>query len=159
MTKEKKDFFSGLFFLVFGIGMYIYSYSIPNPTQAGVGAGFLPRMVGAIFVILSIALIVSTKIEMKRMTKEAAKEVKKNKIDKRSVLLSIGALFIYVILLKSVGFILMSILYLFVVINLLSPNEKRNLPLFIIISIVVPVGVYFLFVKGFDLMLPSGILG
>lgn len=159
MRKARQDFFSGLFFLAFGIYMYVYSFNIPNPIKIGVGAGFLPRLIGAVFVILSIILIVSTKIKMQKMLDSEDEQDTKNEINKKSVVLSIGALLIYVLLLKLVGFIIMSTLYLFFAFNLLSPKEERNLLLFAIISVVIPVSVYLLFVKGFDLILPSGILG
>jgi len=42
---------------------------------------------------------------------------------------------------------------------LLTPAEKRNIPLILILSVVVSVGVYYLFVYGLDMVLPRGILG
>ena len=59
----------------------------------------------------------------------------------------------------TLGFMISSVLFLIATMLLLTPAEKRNIPLILILSVVVSVGVYYLFVYGLDMVLPRGILG
>ena len=68
-------------------------------------------------------------------------------------------LIIYMALLSTLGFMISSVLFLIATMLLLTPAEKRNIPLILILSVVVSVGVYYLFVYGLDMVLPRGILG
>lgn len=67
-------------------------------------------------------------------------------------------LILYIALFKPLGFILSSIAFLLCSMTFLTPKTKRNWFWIIGISVVVPVAVYFLFVSGFKLKLPAGIL-
>ena len=49
--------------------------------------------------------------------------------------------------------------FLFATMMLLTPKQKRKLPIIIILSVVVAVGVYYLFVYGLDMVLPTGMIG
>jgi putative tricarboxylic transport membrane protein len=60
---------------------------------------------------------------------------------------------------QPVGFIISSIVYLFVQMMLLSDNTNRKPVLFAIIAVVLPVAVEALFVYAIKMPLPVGILG
>ena len=62
-------------------------------------------------------------------------------------------------LMSVLGFMISSALFLFATMMLLTPKQKRKLPIIIILSVVVAVGVYYLFVYGLDMVLPTGIIG
>ena len=65
----------------------------------------------------------------------------------------------YVLLMKPVGFIITSAVYLFLQMLILCPKEKRNSILFAVISVVCAVAIYYIFRNGLNVMLPAGILG
>lgn len=68
----------------------------------------------------------------------------------------------YVGLLELVGFVIMSSIFIFLMTMWLLPKDQRNkkqIILTAIIAVVFASCVYLLFVKGFALTLPVGILG
>ena len=65
---------------------------------------------------------------------------------------------IYIWLMKPLGFILSTMIYLFAQIMLIAPSEKRKPVFILILSVLVSVALYAVFVKGFSVMLPAGIL-
>ena len=67
-------------------------------------------------------------------------------------------LVIYSLLLAVVGFIPASVVMMMVFIYTLKGTEKANLIAALIIAIGFTAGIYFLFTKGFSIMLPDGIL-
>lgn len=63
---------------------------------------------------------------------------------------------------SSVGFVISSIVYLFVQILILTPKEKRipkGIALYAVLSVVFCAVVYVIFRFGLNVMLPAGILG
>ena len=78
------------------------------------------------------------------------------------VLATIAAFTVYVFVLSSVGFVISSIVYLFVQILILTPKEKRTpkgIALYAVLSVVFCAVVYVIFRFGLNVMLPAGILG
>ena len=70
-------------------------------------------------------------------------------------------LFLYILLLDKLGFVVSSVLYMFIQMCLFVPAEfrsKKNYILFAVISLVLPVAVNLLFVNAFSLILPTGVL-
>jgi putative tricarboxylic transport membrane protein len=57
------------------------------------------------------------------------------------------------------GFLIMTTVYLFFQMSIMCAREKRKPVMFVVISAIASVVVYFTFVKVFSLMLPAGILG
>ena len=66
---------------------------------------------------------------------------------------------VYVFSIGSLGFLLPSIVYMFLQILLYTTMGKRNYLVAILSSVLIPCAVYFLFRNYFFLMLPKGILG
>ena len=64
----------------------------------------------------------------------------------------------YCIAFSPVGFIISSIIYLFLQILVLTPKEKRNWLVISIISVVAPIAFYALFVYAINTPLPKGLL-
>lgn len=64
---------------------------------------------------------------------------------------------LYALLLKSVGFVITSFIYLLCQMYVLQ-DGKRNWKMMIVISVVCSIGIYLLFSKVFSVMLPRGIL-
>lgn len=66
---------------------------------------------------------------------------------------------IYVLAFQPVGFILDTIVFLFLEMLVLTPKEKRNLPLLGILSVATPFIIYTLFVYAINTPLPKGLFG
>lgn len=71
---------------------------------------------------------------------------------------SIVSIIVYLVLIEPLGFVIVSALYLFVQIMLLSERGKRNPILYVVIAVVVSAACYLFFRNVFYLMLPSGLL-
>jgi len=61
-------------------------------------------------------------------------------------------------LFKKLGFILTMPWMMFILFMIIEKKEKRNIPLYLVLSIVAPVVIFFVFYYGFSQLLPMGIL-
>ena len=80
--------------------------------------------------------------------------------DYKRVLSSIILVLIYVFLLKPVGFIITTIVYLLLQMLVLSPDEERDtkhIVRLVVIDVIFTFVVFFLFRYGFKIVLPAGI--
>ena len=185
MKNEKKELWIGIIFFVLSIVYFAGSFAIPSYSGYGqqtVDSKFMPRFLGIMLAILSVIQIIISYIKLKQstngkstgstelhtgsVTASNVDDAKKNfdedaYIKGSSVhsIIVIGVLLLfYVATFKSLGFIVSSIIFLFCTILFLTPKEKRNWFIMLSLSIGVPIIVYFLFVSGFKLKLPPGIL-
>lgn len=152
MTDKKRDLLCSVLFLVFGGFMFIQSMAIVPMMGKDVGSGFVPKIVA--IAIVAIALL---KLVLTLSSKKEGVSVKSDE-DAAGGLLTIAALAAYVLLFQSLGFLLSTMLYLFVQITILSNKDNRNFILFGIISVVAPIAVYILFVYVIKMPLPAGLL-
>lgn len=180
---QNKELLVGVIFLVVGIVYFALAFTIPSYDAYGgssvVDSSFVPKVVGILLIFLSVLQIVFTTRSSKNAPPaepaakpaEAAKEDGEFKVedwdddaanrnaDTKALVAIFVILIIYMALLPVLGFMISSALFLFATMMLLTPKEKRKLPVIIILSVVVAAGVYYLFVYGLDMVLPSGILG
>ena len=163
MSESRKDQLAGIVCLAFSIFVYAASYSIKMTKADSLGPQFFPQIVSIVMGILSLVLIFTS-------TRKNLKEKKEGQAVKKSafawnlpLLASIALLLGYYFLLKPVGFIPLTIVYLFCQMYLLFPKgsfkEKKLLVISICTSVLVPIAVYYLFYYGFQIFLPAGILG
>lgn len=167
MSKSKVSLYSGILFLVYGSFLLLGSLLIKNSGLTTLGAGFIPKLISIAIIVLSAILVIQSFFEIK-LTKgqddnltQVDKTNKIDKTDKKTVLMTITILIIYVALIKPIGFIIMSIPYLFCQMLLLEKNKlyKNKIIIFMIIAVATPFIINFIFSKFFTLMLPQGILG
>lgn len=151
------DLVVGIFFLALSIGIYVMALALPPSLMGGLGSDFMPKVLAIATGILSILHIISGVGKMKKYVPE--EEAEDEKPEYLRVLATIVSFTVYVALMESVGFILTSVVYLFVQMCILATKEQRNYILFAVISVVFNVAVYFLFRNGLNVMLPAGILG
>ncbi len=170
MKKVKKDFVTGLFFLVFGGAYFASAFSIGSYKGYGglnISSAFVPKMLGLFLIFLSAFLLFQTARTWAKL-KAAGQEDRPG--DARQGLFfkpgEVGSflavflvLILYVALIEKIGFIIMSGLFLFAAIRILAPEGKCNLAVAGIVSVVAPILIYALFVYGLDMVLPEGILG
>ena len=164
MSESRKDQLSGAVFLAFSIFVYAASYSIKMTKADALGPQFFPRVVSILMGVLALIQIFgSTRKNIREQKSGAAKAAKQGFALNLPLLLSLALLVGYDLLLKTVGFVPLTIVYLFCQMYLLFPRgalkEKKLLIISILTSVVVPFAVYYLFYYGFQIFLPAGIMG
>ncbi len=165
--KYKMNMFAGGLLFAFGLAYFILSWQIPNFKGLGappIDAKFVPRLWGGLLMLLSAIVFVRGLLEFLRLKKEGklvkgSESVVAKMIDTREVILTFVCLLVYIWLLKPVGFIIMSALYIFAEAMILTPKEKRKPLIAAIVGIVAAVFVDYAFVNLLHVLLPAGILG
>lgn len=139
-----------ILFVIASIYLFL-SFQLPNYPYAPIDADVIPKGLGVLMLILSVALFFSKAIET-----EAEKE--KRNIPKKEllVLLAVFAMiFFYILLFELIGFIIMTAVFIFFSSWFLGYTKwKSN----IIVSILFPLGMYVIFVFALGISLPRGIL-
>jgi putative tricarboxylic transport membrane protein len=158
MKNGQKDIFSGFVLLVFSALMFGVSLNIKKVLMVGIGSGFVPAMVAAFLAATSVCIIVKGYRDSRsgNGVSRGAAEHGKNWLP---VVATFCLIAFYIALLEKVGFLLMTTFYLFGQFWVLAGRNHRRAVMFLIVSAVVSLTIYYTFVKAFDLMLPAGILG
>lgn len=179
---QNKELLVGVIFLVVGIAYFALAFTIPSYDAYGgssvVDSSFVPKVVGILMIVLSVMqLLIASKssknaptVEASAKPEETAEEGGEFKVedwddaanrnaDTKALVAIFLILIVYMALMSVLGFMISSALFLFATMMLLTPKQKRKLPIMIILSVVVAVGVYYLFVYGLDMVLPTGMIG
>ena len=80
----------------------------------------------------------------------------------RCMIITLALIAVYIFCLEPIGFLLSTFVYLVIQMLVLadeSHRKKKDILLFVLLSLVVSAGIYLLFTRVFYLMLPSGLLG
>lgn len=156
--EHRKNFTSGIVFLLFGIFIFAGSYTIPATTSDVLGSRFFPRAVAVLIGILSIAQIILSAGAFKAAAHNNEDKVKE--AINKPLMLTVAALLIYYVLVLQIGFTITSIIYLFCQSLILMPAEdiknKKKLIVPILVSVIVPIAVNAIFWKLFSIKLPAG---
>lgn len=155
MNNKTKDYICSLLFLFTGIFVFVNSINIVPLMGKDLGSGFMPKVIGVSLVVISLIKLVLVFYN----SKNYKEETKKEDIDSKGGLLTIGISLFYVVTFELLGFITSTIIYLFFQMIILSNEKNRNLKLFGVISIGFSVFLYVLFVYVINRPLPIGILG
>ncbi len=75
----------------------------------------------------------------------------------RKNLITMGLIAVYAVCMKSVGFIISTFVYMMLQMMVLKEG-KKNWVLMIGASLIMSIGIYFIFVNLFDILLPAGVL-
>lgn len=163
----KKNLIPGIVLTLFSAGYLAYAAQIEKFTGSGstpLSARFMPYFWGTCLLLLSVILIFRG---LKQRNAEiAAGMTQKNTTTAREfvrehyeVILTFVFLAIYIALMESIGFLIMTILFLFGEIVILTPREKRNYLISGIVALVFAFGIDFIFVRLLNVLLPLGIFG
>jgi len=150
---SRADRISGTFWLCFSVLIIIQSYRLGLGTMRQPGPGFLFFWVNILLGIMSLVTLIRAWVGKKAERAQPALFEGQNISKIIFVLLS---LFLYVILMETLGFILMTFL-LFVF--LLGMIEKKRWLMTVFVSVVVTVISYVIFEIWLKSMLPKGLLG
>lgn len=138
-----------IFLILLGIIYLILSFRLPKYAYVPVDSDLVPICLGVLLLILAGILY---------FTKDQEKKEDDERIPKKElpiVLGVIGLIVIYISLLEIIGFVLVSVLFLFFCSMFLG--YKRYV-INGIVSLVIPTFVYLLFDSFLQIQLPSGIL-
>jgi len=159
-SRDKKNLISGAFIFIFGLAYYLGSFAIQKYRgygDVGVTARTFPQILGVLLMFLSAVQLLQARRTISEEGEGDEDISLKEKITNLGI--ALGITVTYLGLLQFLGFILSTIGYLFCQFLLLTPKEKRNYKVIVILSIGCPIILYFIFVWGLSLILPQGILG
>ncbi len=157
MKNSRKEYF--IMFAIIGVlGAVdlIASFQIPAGGNLGLGADFMPKIVSVILLCCAFGFLIQA-----LRTPKAEPAVKKEKRDPVPAIrfcIAFGMLILYTVLLKPVGFVIMTTLYVFAQSLFMVPPEKRNFLVSGILGVASSLLIYFVFAKGLSMTLPAGIL-
>ena len=158
--KKFGDLIVSVFYLILGVVMIVLARALPKSKVMEIGPDFMPIVVGILILVLATILLVQS-IGKLRKGGVLSEEEEKDHSDYRRVLESLVLATIYVNVLKPVGFLISTFVYLCLQIYVLAPNDKRttkDIIKFVVISLIFTVVVYVLFRYGFKIILPTGII-
>ena len=151
-SKKLSEIVLSIVLLISGAALWLASQKIEVGAAMGQGGDFMPKLCSTVWVILSVLLLLQS-VSMKE-------EGEESRISLKGFFSTLVLLFAYVLLLDIIGFVLTSVIYMFIQMLLFVPEEYRNrksLILFAVISVITPVAVNALFFNVFSLILPTGI--
>ncbi len=142
--KNEKDFWSGVMFVVWGLGFTVFAQQYDFGSAQRMGPAFFPSMLGVILVVLGI-IIGSQGLRLK------GQDGKLEKFYFGPLAWVLGAIVVYGLLLRQAG-ILVSMVLL-IAISSMGSHEFRWKEV-IGLSIVMGVIVYMVFIWGLNLTIP-----
>lgn len=158
MSEKKKNVYAGIVLLLFAIFIYGVSFWIPESKSDILGSRFFPRCTAVIMGILS-GILTLTSIGTGTQEKTEDGLIQKTGLN-YSLLLTCLALILYYLIILQLGFVITSIVYLFCQCLILLPKEdyknRKKMMFTLVISVVVPVAINFIFWKIFMIALPAG---
>lgn len=151
--------------LVFGFFLYASQDIRVMLSSSGVTAKFFPTLICLCGTVLCAVNVVSGLISGNAARREALSGTEEAETEDHAAwtvavksALSIGFMILYLVLIRLLGFVPASILYLFGQMCLLTEHWKRKWLLFAVISVAVSVICYVFFRNVFHLMLPKGMM-
>ena len=150
--KKRSEIIVDSFLLLIGIGLRINAQTIRVGNTLGQGSDFMPKLCTTLWIVIAAGLL----LEALRMEDDKDKKLE---MSLTGFFLTILLLTAYIFFLKKLGFVLSSVLYMFLQMMLFVPpvyRTKKNIIIFLVLSLFVPIAVYELFVNAFGLLLPAG---
>ena len=153
-TYKKKELLIGA--LMLGAGLLYLFLTINLPRKGFIDASTVPYVLSAGLCLLGILQLVQG---YKAKPDAADSDEQTNGIDYATVLKTLGLVAAYMALLQPVGFLITTVLYLYLQFIVLTPLEQKvNHLSYMVIALLSSVLIYATFRMGFDLMLPTGLL-
>lgn len=150
-----KDVGSGVAFFLLSVAIFINADSIrvfaPNSGNY-INAQFFPKLIAGLLGVISVAQIIAGVRLLFRS--DIPEEPAMGREGWFRIVSTLGLLVIYVALLTSMGFLIMTILYVFFQTLILTPRESWRIPFIVGLSTVFSTLVYLMFTQVFSLILP-----
>ena len=162
----RRDIVTGITAMAFAVFYFINSFSIHVFEGGGksiINSTSLPKLWGVLLFILGTIILLkgmkNKKIEGANNNIFREKMNLKNIISKNYPILGTFLfLGIYILLLAPVGFLIMTPIYLFFQILIITKPKERRYIFTAVLSIVSTISIYLIFVKALYIMLPGGLL-
>ena len=154
MPSKKENYTIFIILAVLSAAVTYSAFHIPPGGELGFGADFMPKVVGILLVFCSMGFLVQG-------LRAEAGETREGRINWTPVIrffVALGLLVLYTALIKPVGFIVMTVFYIFAQSQFMVPPEKRSCRLSAVIALVSALVIYYIFTKGLNMALPGGIL-
>lgn len=149
---ESKDTILGIIMLLCGAAYGILVLQIPGTRSQLFDSRFVPSLISVLIIAVGV-------LQTGRGLKSPKGEVEKKDFDMKTVVCTFALIALYILFYSSVGFIITTFLFLFLEMNILTPGYvKKNQIVYLIISLLFSVGIYYLFYFGFSIFLPGGLL-
>ena len=171
MKEKTREILCAVLFFAFGLYWYLEGGTYQKLTISvnDVGPSFVPKLLGGALMALSVVLLATTLMKYRKAAdgpkeeKESSpgeeEQAPKNQADMKGGFLSMALLVVFALLIKPVGFIITSAVYLFFQILVFSyQKEKQTVIPAAVVSIAAPVAIYLIWYYVFKVPLPAGIL-
>lgn len=158
---RNKDAVSGLFLTVFSVwALYSTSAFASSSISAYGNPAVVPRITILIILVLSVLILSDGVRAMRGQATAGEAGCKKQTFLKEQLpeILTFLLLAVYVILIKPVGFVITTAVYLGLQMYILSCFDRKKIWLFALIACVISPALYYGFRTCFDVLLPAGIL-
>lgn len=159
--KKVSDVISFVFIAV-AAAFFGISSTFPEGSNGAVGPAWFPRIMCVIIILLSVINLITTGIaEREKSDEEKEKEraalAKIFSKESAIVWITIGATLLYVICIQKIGFVVSSIVYIFVM-NIYYQVPKVSRIAAYVIPFAITGILYYVFTNLLHVVLPSGIL-
>lgn len=151
MSSKKKNLIISALFLAFGAFLFVQSLGIKHMMKNDVGSAFFPKVIA-----VAIIGMAAMRLVMALREKDTG-AAKKSSSDMKGGWLTILLVGLYVIAFQPVGFLISTAVYLFLQILVLTPADKRKIPVILAISVIASVFIWVLFNYAISSPLPKGI--
>jgi uncharacterized protein YacL len=142
--RNKQDFWSGVMFLVLGLGFAIKATSYQMGNAARMGPGYFPFWLGMVLALIGAVVLLGS-----MMPKATATHI--DKFDWRVLALVVGGVVLYGLVLKLLG-VYISVFLLVIVSSLASHEFSWKIA--VINGFFLAVFAYLAFIKGLGLIFP-----
>jgi len=151
----KKDLIPGMIWMALGIGVAIYSSRLRLGTLGTPGPGLMPFLLGLSLCVCS-AWVTTRSLVLVVKEKGVREEGIWSQVDLKKIALVIGSLLGYAFLLERIGFVITTLVILFVLFRTVGSQKWH----YVLVSSFLTVFVtYLVFVTILKVELPYGILG
>ena len=141
--RNKPNFFSGLLFILFGLGFAGIGSGYAMGTLTRMGPGYFPVVLGVLLAIVGIVVTVAS------LSKDEIEEIDPIRI--KPLVLILGSMVIFGLTLKALGFVLASVLLL--VISAIASHEF-SWRYFVPMAVILIISCYLAFIYGLGLPMP-----
>lgn len=149
---NSKDSQLGILMLIIGVVYGIMVIQIPGTASQLFDSRFVPGLVSVLIIIVGV-------LQLGRGLQKPVEAKEEKEFDTKTVIATFVLIAAYILLYSSVGFIITTFVFLFLEMNILTPSYvNKNQIVYLGISLIFSVGIYYLFYYGFSIFLPGGIL-
>lgn len=157
LSAKYKDLTVGIFMAAIAVLYLAGTTTIATSQVVSIGAEFMPRIYGGCLLVVSVFQIIRGISAMKKYAGgEGAGGQEKS--DMLNVLKAAATIVVYVAAMQYIGFIIASVLLIFILCTLLTPGTvKKNYIAYSLFAVIISVAVFVLFKNYMNLNLPIGV--